>query len=142
MRQESSEQLLPILIESYIAYGHNYHVIMSVHDPGTICDSIYHALSNSILMVWINTTKSNGLIFRNYAFFKNLSIEGTIAGMVFLNLYTKCCCIFFKCMFCFDGLVWCGAFTEVYIGQFIKIVNKYCGNVIFSTRFLFFENWD
>ena len=39
--------------------------------------------------------------------------------MVFLNIYNKCCSILFKCMFFFDGFVSCGAFSEVYIGQFL-----------------------
>ena len=83
------------------------------------------------MVVCIDTTKINGLIGINCAFLENSGIEGTIVRMVFLNLYTKCCCIFFKCMFCFDGLFFCGAFTELYIGQFIIMVNKYCGDVIF-----------
>ena len=107
-----------------------------------ICDSLYHTLSNSVLVVRINTTKSNDFICSNYDFFETSIIEGTIVGMVFLKLYTKYFWILFKSMFCLDGLVFCGAFAVVYIGQFRKMVNKYCGNVKFSNCFTSFENWD
>ena len=104
-----------------------------------ICDSLYHALINSVLVVCINTTKSNVLICSNYALFENSIIEGNIVRMVFLNLYTKCCCILFKWIFFLDGFICCGAFTEVYIGPFRKMVNKYFGNVIFSTCLIQFD---
>ena len=96
-----------------------------------IRDSIYHSLRHSLLVVCINTTKRNGLICGNYDFFENASIKGTIFRMVLLNFYSKCCFILFKYMFCFHGFICCVAFTEIYIGKFRKMIDKYCGNVIF-----------
>ena len=99
----------------------------------------------SAILFWLclsTLLKNNVFICKNYAFFENSIIEGTIVGMVFFNLCTKCRCIFFKCVFCFDSFFFCGAYTEVCIVKFRKMVNKYCGNVIFSTCFLSFENCD
>ena len=125
---------------------HNHQISMLISNGddlsekfllGTICDSIYHALSNSIMVVCINTTKSNGFILSKYSLSENSSTEGNIFGMVFLNLYTKCCCKWFKCMFWFDSLILCGAFTEVYKGQFINMVKN-----ILALWYFSFENWD
>ena len=138
---DSPGKLLPTSIANFIAYGQNSVVITYIQQIVAfkkacaghyICDSLYRALINSVLVVCINSTKINSLICSNYAFFENSSVEGTIFGMIFLNLYTKCFCIFFKCMFCFDGFVCCGAFTEVYIGKF----RKWLKNIVATRYFL------
>ena len=65
-----------------------------------ICDSLYHALRNSVVVVCINTTNRNGLICGNDDCFENSSIEVTVVSMVLLNFYSKCWCIFSKSMVC------------------------------------------
>ena len=100
-------------------------------------------MRSAILFWWcVSTPQKKCLICSNHVFFESLSIGGTTLGMVFFNLCNKSCCILFKFVFFFDSFICYGAFTELYISQFRKMVKKYCGNVIFSTYLPSFENWD